>query len=163
MTREEMNMEWNDSRPLRTGPGRALAMAAVDSPALAHEIVTGALEGLLYIDCTAADLTDDGAPVLLDLYLRGLAAAAIAVDAAGGERDFTSAADFALHGREVTFLETGATLGMLTQASSALAQGPWVVQELGRYCKAPVGHGEVLAELREKAALAARTKVRGSV
>lgn len=154
-------MTWTEARPLRTGPGRALAAEVSDRPADAHEIVTGALEKLHYIDCAASDMSaaDDPA-VLLDTYLRGSAAVAITVDAALGEREFTSAADYAVGGREVEFLPTGATLGMLTVASSAMSQAPWVVKELARWWPEPEGHSDVLGALRERAKRAALAKIR---
>jgi hypothetical protein len=152
-------MIWNESRPLHTDPGRALAVEIVDSPARAHEIVTGALEGLLYIDCLATDLPLGGGATLLSAYLRGTAAAAIVVDSARGTRKFTSASDYAVGGNEVVFLPLGATLGMLTVASSAMGQAPWVLSQLARTWVEPEGHRATMEELREKATLAARAKI----
>ncbi|MEV6401077.1 hypothetical protein AB0M39_40945 [Streptomyces sp. NPDC051907] len=157
-------MTWNDARPLSTDPGRALAVEVSDSPAHAHDIVAGALEGLAYVDCVATDqLPGEELPAVRVAYLRGWAAAAIVSDAVEGEREFTSAADFAVSGREVEFLPTGVKLGMLTLAASAMGQADWALGMLSMdLTPVPVGHREEADALRLKLTLAARARVKGA-
>ncbi len=132
---------WQEPKPLRTGPGQALAVEVTQasSPEEAVLVVRGALGAL-------ADATDqrpaltgpDEANALRDVYLRGLAAAAIIADGALGTRHFTHAIDFSVHARQADFLPPDAlTLGLITQAAGAMFQGEWIIGELAARADGP--------------------------
>lgn len=123
-----MTIEWNDPRPLKSGPGLALAMELVDQPkGAAYGLVVAALDALAHSATPAPGDQPEHVEHMLIVYLRGVAAAAIVADAAAGERRWTTARDYALRGEEVEFLPPNVVLlGTLTLALTAIGRA-WEV------------------------------------
>lgn len=116
-------MQWTEARPLRTGPGRALATAMNDTPGQAYLLAAGALDQATQVYVPAAHAPAEALVLPLTDYLAGVAAAAVVADVATGRRDWTGARDFAVNGNEVTFLPPEAVLlGTLTLALTAASR-----------------------------------------
>jgi hypothetical protein len=151
-------LDWNNPRPLSSGPGRALATRMNDLPGQAYLLLVGTLEqagalaapepGVPY--SIPADQTEDK----LTVYLEGVAAAAIVADAATGRREWTGARDFAVNGDQVELLRPEAVLlGTLvlayTAACRAVELAP-VWEALPGVPPVPEGHAQVVAEVRQR-------------
>lgn len=115
-------MDWTNSRPLRSGPGRALAAEMSDSPPdTAYSLAVGALDLLKDMSAPAPHDSREVVDALLASYLRGLAAAAIVADAANEVRRWSGPQEFAVGAREVEFLRPDTVLlGTLMLALAAV-------------------------------------------
>lgn len=158
-------MDWNSASPLRTGPGRALAMELVDAgrQGQVHALVVGALDGLNALECPAPQAARENVEVRLRVYLRGLAAAAIVADHVSGSRLWTSAADYAVRGEQVEFLEPeSVTLGTLSLALAAAGHAMDLTPAWEAHPAAPplpLGHHTVLVEVQQALALGAQARM----
>lgn len=159
------DMDWNTSAPLRTGPGRALAVELVDAgrPDRVHALVVGALDALNALERPRRLAGREGVEIELRVYLRGLAAAAIVADHATGSRLWTSAADFAVHGDQVEFLAPeSVTLGTLSLALAAAGHAmdltpAWEAHPAAP--PAPFGHHTVLVDVQRALAQGAQARM----
>lgn len=155
--------EWNDARPLLTGPGRALAvMIADEMNRHAFMMVTGCLEGLSTQTEPRPQATAQETEIALSCYLAGVAAAAMVADAARGTREWTGAGDFTAGGEEVEFLAPETVLlGTLTLALTAVGRGlelagAWAAQP---GVTVPAGHRETLKLIQQSLAQSAQARM----
>ncbi|MFC4328267.1 hypothetical protein ACFPC0_10565 [Streptomyces andamanensis] len=157
-------MDWNEARPLRTGPGRALALEMNNSPQRAYALAVGALEQLNGLGAPNPQESAETMERALLAYLRGLAAAAIVADAACGTRQWTGAFDFAVNGGEVReFLPPDAALlGTLMVALSAVGHAMDLLPVLAAHDAAPrvpVGQAGVLKQMQMMIATASQRRM----
>lgn len=156
-------LDWNDSRPLKSGPGHALALELVDQPTTtAYTLVLSALESLADLGTPQPYARPGSVEFMLVGYLRGLAAAAIVADIANGTEEWTSARDYALHGRRAEFLPPDTVLlGTLTMAMTAVGRAMELLPVWESHAVAPPvpgGHRAVVEQIQR--ALAQATQAR---
>jgi hypothetical protein len=157
-------MKWTQARPLRTAQGHALATEIADQPLHGHPLVTGALAKLNGWEEPEGELAPEVAEVLLEDYLRGMAAVAIVADAAQGAQEFTGPEDFAVNGRAVGLLAaTDISLGLLMQAGSAGFVSKWAAGHLEEFTDQAVldEHRACVRRVREALAAAAQRQLKG--
>lgn len=147
-------MEWTDARPLKSGPGTALAMELVDQARAggAYVLAVSAMESLADLGTPSPQARPEAVEFMLIGYLRGLAAAAIVADVARGAREWTGARDYALHGQEAQFLPPDTVLlGTLTVALTAVRRAVELapVWEAHPAVPVPEGHRAVVERIQQ--------------
>jgi hypothetical protein len=133
-----------------------------DAPGHAYLLAAGALENASSLAAPPVTATAEEVEFALVGYLGGVAAAAIVLEAATGQREWTGAQDFAVNGGQVEFLPPEAVLlGTLMLAMTAINRAVDLVPVWEAHPAAPpvpAGHGEVVVQVQR--ALAQVTQAR---